>query len=114
MACCDMLLIGLLASMINPTTPPKLTDYFSIPGVFDFNAIQDKLTPGPTVLGMSVISAMLHDILEIVSQNDEKDLQSWHPDGYDFWTVGFGSGPRFIRSLGLQYWSLWIAKVCGI
>ncbi|KAK6924095.1 Multicopper oxidase, C-terminal [Dillenia turbinata] len=79
-------------SYINPTTPLKLADYFSIPGVFDINTIQDKPSPGPTVLGTSVINTTLHDFVEIVFQNDDKYLQSWHLDGYDFWTVGFGSG----------------------
>ncbi|KAA8531760.1 hypothetical protein F0562_006523 [Nyssa sinensis] len=78
-------------SYINPSTPLLLADYFNIPGVFDLNTIKDTPTPGPTILGTSVINTSLHDFVEIIFQNNETTIQSWHLDGYDFWTVGFGS-----------------------
>ncbi|XP_042509457.1 L-ascorbate oxidase homolog [Macadamia integrifolia] len=78
-------------SYVNPDTPLKLADYYNISGVYDLNTIQDKPTSGPTYFGTSVIGTTLHDFAEIVFQNNENTIQSWHLDGYDFWTVGFGS-----------------------
>ncbi|WCJ31062.1 SKU5 similar 15 [Euphorbia peplus] len=79
-------------SHVNPTTPLKLADWFNIPGVFSFNSIKDKPTNANPVLGASVITTQLHDFLEIVFQNPEKTVQSWHLDGSSFFVVGYGSG----------------------
>ncbi|GKU99021.1 hypothetical protein SLEP1_g11936 [Rubroshorea leprosula] len=80
-------------SYVNPDTPLKLADNFNIPGVFSFNTIQTVPSGATTAtLGTSVIPCSLHDFTEIVFQNNEKTLQSWHLDGYDFWVLGYGSG----------------------
>ncbi|KAK6128917.1 hypothetical protein DH2020_037356 [Rehmannia glutinosa] len=75
-------------SYINPDTPLKLADYFNIPGVFTLNSTKDTPPAGPAVLGTSVIGASLHDFVEIVFQNTESTVQSWHLDGNDFWSFG--------------------------
>ncbi|KAK3003825.1 hypothetical protein RJ639_018104 [Escallonia herrerae] len=79
-------------SYVDPGTPLKLADYLNIPGVFNLNTIKDMPTPSPATLGVSVIGITLHDFVEIIFQNTENTIQSWHLDGCDFWTVGFGSG----------------------
>ncbi|GMH24606.1 hypothetical protein Nepgr_026449 [Nepenthes gracilis] len=79
-------------SYINPDTPLKLADYFNIPGVFSLNSIQSTPTEGPSYVATSVLSVSLHEFNEVIFQNDENSMQSWHLDGYDFWVVGFGSG----------------------
>ncbi|KAG9440741.1 hypothetical protein H6P81_020906 [Aristolochia fimbriata] len=79
-------------SHVNPDTPLKLADYFNIPGVFNLNTIKTSPSNGPPFLGTSVISATLHDFFEIVFQNNESIMQSWHLDGNDYWVVGFGDG----------------------
>jgi iron transport multicopper oxidase len=79
-------------SYINSITPLKLADHFNIPGVFDINAIQDFPSEGPAFLSTSVMPLSHHDFIEVVFQNNENAMQSWHLDGYDFWVVGFGSG----------------------
>lgn len=79
-------------SYINPDTPLKLADYFNISGVFNLNTIKDKPRSGPAVLGTSVLDFTLHNFVEVIFQNPENTLQSWHMDGNDFWTVGFGNG----------------------
>lgn len=77
----------------NPDTPLKLADHFNIPGVFDLNSIQSSPSGSTGAnLAASVIPTSLHDFIEVVFQNKENSLQSWHLDGYDFWVVGFGSG----------------------
>lgn len=75
-------------SYINADTPLKLADHFNIPGVYSTDTIQAFPNGGGPRVATSVMSASLHDFLEIVFQNNEKIVQSWHLDGYDFWPVG--------------------------
>lgn len=79
-------------SYIDSDTPLKLADYFNISGVFDMNSIQSVPSEGPASLATSVVPVSLHDFIEVVFQNNENAIQSWHLDGYDFWVVGYGSG----------------------
>ncbi|GMY11697.1 L-ascorbate oxidase homolog [Fagus crenata] len=79
-------------SYVDPATPLKLADWFNISGVFDLNTIKEKPTLGPAIIGTSVIGTTLHDFVEIVFQNNETTIQSWHLDGYSFYVVGYGSG----------------------
>ncbi|XP_021908147.1 L-ascorbate oxidase homolog [Carica papaya] len=79
-------------SYVDPTTPLKLADWFNISGVFNFNTIKDTPTAGPSFLGTSVIGVILHDFVEIVFQNYEDTVQSWHTDGTSFYVVGYGNG----------------------
>ncbi|KAJ4891027.1 SKU5 similar 17 [Raphanus sativus] len=75
-------------SYVNSETPLKLADHFNIPGVFSTSVPSNA----PANVATSVVRASLHDFLEVVFQNNEESMQSWHLDGYDFWVVGFGSG----------------------
>ncbi|KAF7809795.1 L-ascorbate oxidase-like protein [Senna tora] len=77
-------------SHVNPETPLKLADWFGISGVFDLNIIKDVPPPSgtPAKQGASVIGLVLHDFIEIVFQNNENALQSWHMDGSSFYVVG--------------------------
>lgn len=75
-------------SFVNADTPLKLADHFNIPGIYSVNSIQDLPSGGPASVATSVKPASLHDFLEIVFQNNERTMQSWHLDGYDFWVVG--------------------------
>ncbi|KAH7851461.1 hypothetical protein Vadar_011945 [Vaccinium darrowii] len=79
-------------SYIDSDTPLKLADYFNIPGVFNMDSIQSVPSDGPASLATSVVPVSLHDFIEVVFQNNENAIQSWHLDGYDFWVVGYGSG----------------------
>ena len=75
-------------SYVNPDTPLKLADWYNIPGVFSFDTIKNTSTPGPAILGTSVIGTTLHDFVEIIFQNNETSTQSWHFDGFIFYVVG--------------------------
>ncbi|KAF2295169.1 hypothetical protein GH714_031824 [Hevea brasiliensis] len=75
-------------SYVDPATPLKLADWFNIPGVFTLNSIKDAPTNAPAAFGTSVIGTTLHDFVEIVFQNTETTIQSWHLDGYSFYAVG--------------------------
>lgn len=75
-------------SYVNADTPLKLADYFNIPGVYSVNSIQSVPTEGPAFVATSVMLSTHHEFIEFVFQNNEKVMQSWHVDGYDFWVVG--------------------------
>ncbi|EYU44358.1 hypothetical protein ABFS82_08G045900 [Erythranthe guttata] len=92
-------------SYVNPDTPLKLADYFNIPGVYTLNTTKDTPPVGPAVLGTGVVGTTLHDFVEIVFQNRESSLQSWHLDGNDFWSVGFGSG-KWNSALRRRFYNL--------
>ncbi|KAF9603501.1 hypothetical protein IFM89_036774 [Coptis chinensis] len=77
-------------SYVNADTPLKLADYFNIPGVYSISSVQGP-SEGPPLVATSVMPAFHHDFIEFVFQNNEKEIQSWHLDGYDFWIVGYGS-----------------------
>ncbi|XP_073121131.1 L-ascorbate oxidase homolog isoform X1 [Henckelia pumila] len=79
-------------SYINADTPLKLADHFNIPGVFSLNSIPSSPSSSGAYLSTSVIGTSLHEFIEVVFQNNENTMQSWHLDGYDFWVVGFGAG----------------------
>ncbi|KAM6564418.1 hypothetical protein CsatB_024416 [Cannabis sativa] len=77
-------------SYVDPSTPLKMADWYNIPGVFTLNSIKDTPTTAPPRLGTSVIGTTLHDYVEIVFQNNESKVQSWHLDGNSFYVVGYG------------------------
>ncbi|MED6218548.1 hypothetical protein PIB30_027622 [Stylosanthes scabra] len=81
-------------SHINPLTALKLADWFNIPKVFSLNSIPDVPPPAgtPAKLGTSVVGLTLHDFVEIIFQNNEDTIQSWHMDGSSFYVVGYEYG----------------------
>lgn len=75
-------------SFVPADTPLKLADYFKIGGVFKVGSIPDKPSRGAMKLDTSVMGANHRAFLEIIFQNREKIVQSYHLDGYNFWVVG--------------------------
>ncbi|XP_057954015.1 L-ascorbate oxidase homolog [Malania oleifera] len=80
-------------SFIPADTPLKLADWFNISGVFKLGSILDNppITGYPTIQ-TSVMDANFRAFVEIVFQNNEDTLQSWHIDGYAFFVVGMENG----------------------
>ncbi|XP_047942098.1 L-ascorbate oxidase homolog [Salvia hispanica] len=79
-------------SYTSPDTPLKLADYFNIGGVYSIGSISERPNWGNAYLATSVIQANYRDYVEIVFQNWEKTVQSWHMDGYSFFVVGMDGG----------------------
>lgn len=75
-------------SFIAPDTPMKVADYFKIDGVFRVGSIPDNPTGGGIYLDTSVMGADYRTFIEIVFENSENIIQSWHLDGYSFFVVG--------------------------
>ncbi|WOL15418.1 L-ascorbate oxidase [Canna indica] len=89
-------------SFVVPETPLKLADNFNIDGVFTWDGLPILATRSSPVLGTPVTQFNLHDFVEIIFQNTENAIQTWHLDGYDFWVVGYGGG-EWKESLRRRY-----------
>ncbi|KAJ8561314.1 hypothetical protein K7X08_027504 [Anisodus acutangulus] len=72
-------------------TPLKLADYFKIGGFRPGN-IPDAPTGGGIHLDTSVLQTDYRTFIEIVFENKERIVQSWHIAGYNFWVVGMDGG----------------------
>ncbi|KAH9693670.1 multicopper oxidase [Citrus sinensis] len=79
-------------SFIPADTPLKLADYFKIGGVFRIGSISDNPTGGGIYQDTAVMGADYRAFIEIVFQNDEDIIQSYHLNGYQFWVVGMDGG----------------------
>uniref|UniRef100_A0A7N0UCW3 Uncharacterized protein n=1 Tax=Kalanchoe fedtschenkoi TaxID=63787 RepID=A0A7N0UCW3_KALFE len=79
-------------SYLQPDTPLKLADYFNIPGVFSLDSMPSKPSNGAAYLQTAVMAADFRSFVEIVFQNWEDTVQSWHIDGYAFFVVGMDGG----------------------
>ncbi|KAK2398353.1 L-ascorbate oxidase protein [Trifolium repens] len=79
-------------SYVSPDTPLKLADFFQISGVYRPGSISDRPTGGGIYPDTSVLQTDYRTFVEIVFQNDEDILQSYHLDGYSFFVVGMDGG----------------------
>ncbi|RLM84348.1 hypothetical protein C2845_PM04G00070 [Panicum miliaceum] len=80
-------------SFVVPDTPLKLADNYNIANVIEWDSLPARPGVGaPPRAGTPVVRLNLHEFVEVVFQNTENELQSWHLDGYDFWVVGYGNG----------------------
>ncbi|KAG5247987.1 L-ascorbate oxidase [Salix suchowensis] len=79
-------------SFVPADTPLKIADYFKIGGVFRVGSISDHPTGKKMYLDTSVMGADFRAFVEIVFQNHENIVQSWHINGYSFWVVGMDGG----------------------
>lgn len=71
-----------------PTTPLKLADYFRVPNVFFDDLIKDRPDGQEPTISTPVIDARHRDFIQIVFQNKDSNVQSWHIDGYNFFVAG--------------------------
>ncbi|KAJ4980503.1 hypothetical protein NE237_031340 [Protea cynaroides] len=79
-------------SFIPADTPLKIADYYQISGVFNLGSIPDNPTGGGGYLQTSVMAADFRAYVEIVFENSEDTVQSWHIDGYSYFVVGMDGG----------------------
>uniref|UniRef100_A0A0E0LGF6 L-ascorbate oxidase n=1 Tax=Oryza punctata TaxID=4537 RepID=A0A0E0LGF6_ORYPU len=79
-------------SFVVPDTPLKLVDNYNIANVIGWDSVPARPDGAAPRSGTPVVRLNLHEFIEVVFQNTENELQSWHLDGYDFWVVGYGNG----------------------
>lgn len=78
-------------SHTDPTTPPKLAEYFGVVDkVFKYNTMVDDPPPESAekiVITPNVLNITFRTFVEIIFENHEKSIQSWHLNGYSFFAV---------------------------
>ncbi|KAK1297641.1 hypothetical protein QJS10_CPB15g00470 [Acorus calamus] len=81
------------ASYVQGSTPLKLADYFSVPGILAKDAVPDRpdhrRAPSKAT---SVIDVDYRNFVRVVFQNTQPTIQTWHIDGYSFFFVGTDNG----------------------
>ncbi|KAG8054985.1 hypothetical protein GUJ93_ZPchr0001g32423 [Zizania palustris] len=82
-------------SHVDPDTPLKLAEYFNASaGVFEYNLIGDTPPASATTvkLAPNVITTEFRTFIEVVFENPEKSIDSFHINGYAFFAAGMGPG----------------------
>uniref|UniRef100_A0A0E0LRB7 Monocopper oxidase-like protein SKU5 n=1 Tax=Oryza punctata TaxID=4537 RepID=A0A0E0LRB7_ORYPU len=74
-----------------PETPLRLADLHNLTGVYktDFPTVPSN---APPKMASSALNASYKGFLEIVFQNNDTDVQTYHLDGYSFFVVGMDYG----------------------
>ncbi|KAK9109384.1 hypothetical protein Sjap_017444 [Stephania japonica] len=86
-------------SFVPSDTPLKLADYLNISGVFHVGSIPDQPTGSSAMqLQTSVMGAEHKSFVEILFENSENYIQSWHLDGHSFFLVGMDKGGWTVAS----------------
>ncbi|XP_071710208.1 monocopper oxidase-like protein SKS1 [Rutidosis leptorrhynchoides] len=78
-------------SFVNPNTPIMLADTYKLKGSYklDFpNTPQNR----PPTIDRSLINATYKAFVEIILENNDTVVQSFHMDGYSFFVVGMAYG----------------------
>lgn len=73
-----------------PSTPLRLADQFHVKGVYKLDFPTRPLVGSPQI-GTSVINGTYRGFMEVIFQNNDTTIQSYHMDGYAFFVVGYGS-----------------------
>ncbi|KAK1366670.1 monocopper oxidase-like protein SKS1 [Heracleum sosnowskyi] len=86
-------------SFVNPDTPIRLADMFNVKGSYMLDFPSMPLNRPPRV-DRSIINATYKGFIEIVLQNNDTVVQSFHMDGYSFFVVGVAYGEWTQNSQG--------------
>ncbi|KAJ0020850.1 hypothetical protein Pint_31495 [Pistacia integerrima] len=82
-------------SHVDPGTPLKLAEYYGVADqVFKYDSIGDEPPAEITDVSLkpNVLNMTFRNFVEIILENQEKSIQSWHLDGYSFFVVGIEPG----------------------
>ena len=74
-------------SFVNPDTPIRLADKYNVMEDYKLDFPDQPLNRTPRV-DRSVINATYKGFIEIIFQNNDTMMQSFHVDGYSFFMVG--------------------------
>ncbi|KAK9082688.1 hypothetical protein Scep_029159 [Stephania cephalantha] len=78
-------------SYIAPETPLKLAQQLNIPGVYKLD-FPNRIMNRPAKIDTSIINGTYRGFMEIILQNNDTTVQSYHLDGYAFFVVGMDFG----------------------
>ncbi|GAB4858796.1 Serine/threonine protein kinase [Ancistrocladus abbreviatus] len=78
-------------SFVNPDTPIRLADMYKVKGDYKLDFPSQPLTGKPR-LDRSIINGTFKGFAEIIFQNNDTVMQSFHMDGFSFYVVGMDYG----------------------
>ncbi|KAH1089027.1 hypothetical protein J1N35_016284 [Gossypium stocksii] len=78
-------------SFVNPDTPIRLADMHNVKGAYKLDFPNKPLDRTPHK-DRSVVNATYKGCIEIILQNNDTRMQSFHMDGYAFFVVGMDFG----------------------
>ncbi|KAK1289243.1 Monocopper oxidase-like protein SKU5 [Acorus calamus] len=87
-------------SYIAPATPLKLAQQFNVPGVYKLD-FPNRMMDRPAKIDTSIINGTYRGFMEIIFQNNDTTVQSYHMDGYAFFVVGMDFGTWTENSRGI-------------
>ncbi|KAL9225232.1 hypothetical protein vseg_001181 [Gypsophila vaccaria] len=79
-------------SFVNPATPIVLADFKDVQGAYKLDFPSGPMAGRPPRMDTSVINGTFKGFVEIVFQNNDTVMQSFHLDGFSFYVVGMGYG----------------------
>ncbi|OAY62933.1 Monocopper oxidase-like protein SKU5 [Ananas comosus] len=82
-----------------PDTPLRLADLYDEKGVYTLD-FPTRPTDAPPRIGASVINGTYKGFMEIIFQNNDTTVQTYHMDGYAFFVVGMDYGEWTENSRG--------------
>jgi hypothetical protein len=74
-------------SFVRPATPIRLADQYKVKGEYKLD-FPNKPLNRTLRLDRSVINATYKGFIEVIFQNNDTVVQSFHMDGYSFFVVG--------------------------
>ncbi|KAK2978502.1 hypothetical protein RJ640_027279 [Escallonia rubra] len=86
-------------SFLNPRTPIRLADQYKVKGVYKVDFPTRPLT-GPPQMATSIINGTYRGFMEVILQNNDTKMQSYHMNGYAFFVVGMDFGDWTENSRG--------------
>ncbi|KAI7733137.1 hypothetical protein M8C21_013290 [Ambrosia artemisiifolia] len=86
-------------SFMNPNTPVGLADNYKLKGSYKLDFPNTPMNRPPT-MDRSLINATYKGFVEIVLENNDTVVQSFHMDGYSFFVVGMAYGEWTENSRG--------------
>ncbi|GAB2282397.1 Monocopper oxidase-like protein sku5 [Dionaea muscipula] len=87
-------------SYFSPSTPLRLAEQFKVPGIYKLD-FPNRPTGRPAKLDTSLMNVTYKGFVEIIFQNNDTIVHSYHLDGYAFFVVGMDNGMWSENSRGI-------------
>ncbi|KAK1576018.1 hypothetical protein Q3G72_010190 [Acer saccharum] len=78
-------------SFVNPDTPIRLADKYNVKGAYKID-FPNKPLNRPLRMDRSILNATYKGFIEVILQNNDTQMQSFHMDGYSFFVVAMDFG----------------------
>ncbi|ESQ43424.1 hypothetical protein EUTSA_v10013035mg [Eutrema salsugineum] len=79
-------------SFLNPSTPIRLADNYEVKGAYKLDFPDRPHDNRPPRLDRSIINATYKDFIQVIFQNNDTKVHSFHIDGYSFYVVAMDFG----------------------